>query len=409
MATFHDFDGLLDAVADRNFDRPPAVVANAHVTGLGVARALEAHDVPVIAVDRTGRGVAPYSTAVDVAGRVSYPLDDRDAFGADLEAIAAELGHEPVAFGCMDEWVHGLAGADPEGVALPFSDRETIDAVLDKFALYEAADRLGVPYPETHRLDRTDPGEAAELLGFPMVIKPALKRTFEELVGTNVIEVADLEELEDVVANARDAGVRIMGQEKVPKVEGKDRSLASYRSPDGEVLGVVGNARVRHPRGYGTSSLVERVEDETIRARAVSVLADADYYGISEAEFVYDGDRGEHVLLDVNTRPWKWIGLPVAAGANLPVAAYADATGATYDPGPLTDARWVSLTDYLRVLAGEEPFRDRLSRSDWRSLVSGAFEREGDLTTAVYEPSEPGPAAQLIRTETGDQEYYCAC
>lgn len=408
MGTFHDFDGLLDAVARRDFDRPPAIVANAHVTGLGVARALEAHDVPVIAVDRTGRGVAPYSRAVDVAGRVTYPLDDREGFGADLAAVAAELGHEPVAFGCMDEWVHGLAGADPDGVALPFSDRETIDAVLDKFALYEAAERLDIPYPETYRLDRTSPEEAAERLGFPMVIKPALKRKFEELVGTNVIEVADLEELEDVVANAREADVRIMAQEKVPAVEGKDRSLASYRSPDGAVLGVVGNARVRHPRGYGTSSLVERVEDETIRARAVSVLEDAGYCGISEAEFVYDGDRGEHVLLDVNTRPWKWIGLPVAAGANLPMAAYANATGVEYESGSLADARWVSLADYLAVLTGEEPFRDRLSREDWRSLASGEFER-GDLTTAVFAPSDPGPAAQLLRTETGDQEYYCAC
>jgi len=97
------------------------------------------------------------------------------------------------------------------------------------------------------------------------------------------------------------------------------------------------------------------------------------------------------VLLDVNTRPWKWISMPVAAGANLPMAAYADATGADYDPGPLTDARWVSLADYLPLVAGGE-LADVLASDDWQALVSGEFETTGDLTTAVYRPSDPHPS-----------------
>lgn len=85
MATrFRSFEALCDALADDSFDRRPAFVANAHVTGMGVARALAKHDVPVIALDRVGDGVAPSSEAVDFAGGVTYPLNDVDAFGADL-------------------------------------------------------------------------------------------------------------------------------------------------------------------------------------------------------------------------------------------------------------------------------------------------------------------------------------
>src|SRR6056297_1065736 len=51
MSTFRSFEGLREALADADFDRPPAIVANAHVTGLSVARALKARDVPVVAVD----------------------------------------------------------------------------------------------------------------------------------------------------------------------------------------------------------------------------------------------------------------------------------------------------------------------------------------------------------------------
>jgi predicted ATP-grasp superfamily ATP-dependent carboligase len=407
---FLSFEDLRAAVADVSFDRPPAFVANAHITGLGVARALAAHDVPVVALDRSDQGVAPYSDAVALAGRVTYPLDDPDGFRADVEALAAETGHEPVAFGCMDEWVHGFADAKPDGVRLPFADREVVDAVLDKGRLYAAADRLGVPYPETHRLWETDPDDAADALGFPLVVKPARKREFEEAMGTNVVEVADRDEYHDVVGAARAEDVRVMAQEKVPVERGADCSFASYLDPDGTPLGVVGNPVVRYPLGYGTSCVVETVDRPTVRERGLAVLDDAGYHGISESEFVYDRDRDDYVLLDVNTRPWKWIGLPVQAGANLPMAAYADAVpDATYEPGPARDATWLYLRDYLAAPAGDDPVPDHLTDDQWRALVAGTHESRDDLVTGVYAPSDPGPTRQLLRTEFATTDYYCSC
>jgi predicted ATP-grasp superfamily ATP-dependent carboligase len=420
MATeFLETEALVDAVESAAFDRPPAFVSNAHVTGLSVARALADHDVPVVALDRSADGVAPPSDAVDLAGRVTYPLDDPAGFRADVERVAAATGHEPVAFPCMDEWVHAYAETTPEGVRLPFADADRVAAVLDKFSLYDLAHDLGVPYPETYRLDRTDPDEAADALGFPLVVKPARKREMEEALGTNVLEVADREEFRSALEAAADADVAVMAQEKVRVTPGADCSLASYVPPDGgDALGVVGNARVRHPQPFGTSCLVETVDRPEIRERATAVLAASGYYGISEAEFVHDADRDEYVLLDVNTRPWKWISLPVAAGANLPMAAYADATDGASDydraNADVRDARWVYLRDYLEQLAAPGGPPDELSDAEWRALLSGAFERGdvGDgraLATGVYRPSDPDPAVALLATAFGGPEYYCAC
>jgi hypothetical protein len=434
---FRSTEGLIDAVVDATFDRPPALVSNAHITGLGVARALDAHDVPVIALDRGGGeadaggdgsggtvthdGLAPPSDAVDYAGAVTYPLDDLDGFREDVEAIVEAAGTEAVAFGCMDEWALSYAAADPDGVRLPFAGSETLDDVLNKSALYAICERLGVPYPETYRLEETaaaatrEPDatveEAADALGFPLVVKPELKRDFEEAFGTNVIEVADREEFADVVAAASDEGIAVMGQKRVEVATGRDHSLASYVPPSGadDALAVVGNAAVRYPLNFGTSCLVETADEPAIRERALAVLGDAGYHGISEAEFVYDEAREEFLLLDVNTRPWKWIGMPVAAGANLPMAAYASVTDATYESAGVESTRWVYLRDYLSLLAGDDAFWDQLSAADWRRLVSGAFEREGDLTTGVYRPSDPAPAAKLFETEFVDREYYCSC
>ncbi|MDV7348758.1 carboxylate--amine ligase [Halorubrum distributum] len=434
--TFRSTEGLIDALADAEFERPPALVSNAHITGLGVARALEAHDVPVIALDRasgdagdggaengtvTHDGLAPPSDAVDFAGAVTYPLDDLDGFREDVEAIVDAAGTEAVAFGCMDEWALSYAEADPDGVRLPFAGSDTLDDVLNKSELYATCERLGVPYPETYRLAETAAAgtreadatvdEAAAALGFPLVVKPELKRDFEEAFGTNVIEVADREEFADVVAAASEEGIAVMAQRRVDIATGRDHSLASYVPPSGrdDALAVVGNAAVRYPRNFGTSCLVETADEPAIEERALAVLDDAGYHGISESEFVYDEAREEFLLLDVNTRPWKWISLPVAAGANLPMAAYAAVTDATYASDGIEPTRWVYLRDYLSLLAGDDAFWDQLSAADWRRLVSGAFEDEGTLTTGVYRPSDPGPAAKLFETEFVDREYYCSC
>ncbi|MXV62759.1 carboxylate--amine ligase [Natronorubrum sp. JWXQ-INN-674] len=406
---FTSIADLCATLEDRSFDRPPAIVSNAHITGVSVARALAAHGVPVIALDRTGDGVAPPSEAVVAAGEVTFPLDDPDGFRDDVESVAAALDHDPVAFPCMDEWVHAFAETEPEGVRRPFADRDVIANVLDKESLYATAEELGVPFPETYRLSEVDPDGAADQLGFPLVVKPARKREFEELLGTNVVEVADREEFHDVVTEADEAGVRVMAQEKVPVATGEDRSLASYRSPDGEVLSVVGNARVRYPQGYGTSCVVDTVSDPELEADARSILEESGYYGISEAEFVYDRDREEYVLLDVNTRPWKWISMPVEAGANLPYAAYADAVGAEYEWTDPDNARWIYLPDYLSLLASTPSFRDVLSNEEWTALLSGEFESTRGLTTGVYRPSDPGPALQILETEFGGPDYYCSC
>jgi len=124
---------------------------------------------------------------------------------------------------------------------------------------------------------------------------------------------------------------------------------------------------------------------------------------------VYDDEREEFLLLDVNTRPWKWIGMPVAAGANLPMAAYAAVTDAEYESSGVEPTRWVYLRDYLALLAGDDVFWDQLSTADWRRLVAGDFEREGNLTTGIYRPSDPAPAAKLFETEFVDRDYYCSC
>jgi len=91
------------------------------------------------------------------------------------------------------------------------------------------------------------------------------------------------------------------------------------------------------------------------------------------------------------------------------MAAYAAVTDAEYESSGVEPTRWVYLRDYLALLAGDDVFWDQLSTADWRRLVAGDFEREGNLTTGIYRPSDPAPAAKLFETEFVDRDYYCSC
>ncbi len=89
---------------------------------------------------------------------------------------------------------------------------------------------------------------------------------------------------------------------------------------------------------------------------------------IAEVELLRDPRDGVFTLLDLNTRPWKWIGLPIAVGVDLPWLFYAAATGTATDPVEWrADVVWVSLKDYLSLRArggdaGGGPDRARATR-----------------------------------------------
>jgi predicted ATP-grasp superfamily ATP-dependent carboligase len=134
------------------------------------------------------------------------------------------------------------------------------------------------------------------------------------------------------------------------------------------------------------------------------------YSGISEIEFVQDAGDRRSLLLDVNTRAWKWIGLPVAAGVDLPLLAYRDAVGEPFDSGPAARRRAVDVPARLRPLvrAGaatvpEEQVTRRVDRAA-RGPARAA------LVDAVHDPDDPEPGYDVLWGElSGGSGYRCAC
>src|SRR5262249_36762323 len=160
---------------------------------------------------------------------------------------------------------------------------------------------------------------------------------------------------------------------------------------------------------FGTGCLVAAEGPAAIAERGVQILKAFGYRGISEVEFIYDMRDGEHKLLDVNTRVWKWIGLPMAAGVALPGLACADGTWAWEVAPPSREGIiWTYAKDYIALrLAGKgRETAAYLPEEAWAALFAGNTQ---EVVDAVIDPDDPAPAARMMANLFNPTPYFCAC
>ena len=395
---------------------PPALVMNTHVTGLAVARSLGRAGVPVLGLDKERGGLGAHSRHLAGLGLVPGPELDAGAALADhLLALAPSFsGRRPVLFATNDDWVLALARHRDrleEHYRLPFAPYDVVQRALGKTALYRACEALGVDAPRSWYLDDATPEQVAAQVPYPCVLKPDDSRGFYDAFRAKVFVVRDRAELLARVREAAQVGLQLVAQEWVDTRPGGFWSVASYLSADGTPRGVfTGRKLEQWPPDFGTSCLADARWDPAIAQAGVAVLQELGYWGISEIEFVQDAATGRHLLLDVNTRPWKWVGLPVAAGVDLPLLAYRDAVGEPFTAGPQVDGtRWVFLRDYVQLVrarAATVP-EEQVTKDEWVALLAG---RPGALVDGVHDPDDPEPAYDLLWEQlAGPTGYSCAC
>lgn len=409
-----DRSELIAAVREKanSAEMPAALVFNCHITGLAVARSLGKRGVPVVGLDRDETGYGLHSKLTAVAGRCPYPLDDERAFIDLLLEIGAELKRKAVLFPCLDEWVFAVARHRRElenYYLIPFAEIETVERILDKSLLYRKCEARGIPIPRTFYVGEQTPEQIASQIEFPCIVKPALQREFTNEFGEKVFRVETREAFFAMCERA--ARHPLLAQEIVGAGMDSFYSLCSYVGRDGEPKGVfVGRKLEQYPPDFGTACLVDSRYVSEIVERGVDILREFGYHGISEVEFLRDERDGEFKLLDINTRVWKWIGLPIAAGIDLPWLAYADAvyervkTAGRQREG----MRWVYLKDYValrRERAGVD--ETTLSEKDWLELI--ADEESGEIVDAVLSRDDPAPFVRLMESLFEKRQYYCAC
>jgi len=367
-----------------------ALVVGGDYQGLGIARSLGRHDVPVAVIDDEP-SIARWSRYVGRRWSVPDLRDPATALAALLRVGEALAPARWVLFPTREETV-ALAAEHREELEqffrVPTPPMSAVRAAWDKRETYRLAERTGVPTPRTWL-----PGNRAGLadvdLSQPVVVKPAIKEHFFYATGVKAWRADDLPSLQaawDRAAAIVDPA-EVMVQELVPGGGQRQLSYCAFVK-DGVPVATMTAQRLRqHPSDFGRASTFVRTAPlPELDAPSTAFLKAMDYYGLIELEYKVDGRDGIPRLLDVNARTWGYHTLGAAAGVDFPYLLYRDQVDLPVGPATTRDdvgwLRWS--TDVPNAV--RDVWHGRLRLADYaRSL------RKVD-TESVVSWADPGPA-----------------
>ena len=361
---------------------PGGVVIGGDYQGLGIARSLGRHGIPVCVIDDE-TSISRASRFVQRVIRVRDLRQEGTLLDA-LDLARGRLGDSRwVLYPTRDENVAAIAAHRDELLPefrVPVPGLASIRCAWDKRETYRLARQLSIPIPRTW-FPRTETDLAAITTDAPLVIKPAIKEHFFYQAKVKAWRADNREQL---VAGFRRAA-QIVGegevivQELIPGGGQQQVAYCAFFRAGRAVASMTARRRRQHPSDFGRSSTyVETISLPELAAPSTRFLQAIGYYGLAELEYKQDPRDGAYKLLDVNARTWGYHTLGWSAGVDFPYLVFRDQVGACVDEAHArVGVRWVRLaTDIPNAVrdirAGTLQSRDYL-RSLWRADTEAVF------------------------------------
>jgi predicted ATP-grasp superfamily ATP-dependent carboligase len=311
---------------------------NLFYTGLGIARSLGEHGVPVIGLTAHRRSYGNLTRFADIR-HCPDSRENPEALLPFLLRLGETLPGRAVIFPTrdddlifLDRYRDQLAPyfipVVPESAAL--------QASLDKWETFHRARAADVPVPGCWIVDgREDAARVAAEVSFPAVLKPVSAHQWRKtgnwrIVGERkavpVASPAEFLSEYEVIARAES---RVLVQEMVPGGDALLRVAACYMDSRSNLVAAFTARKVLQvPAGFGTGCIVETADCPQVLELASKLLRSIGFSGIAEVEFKWDEASRQYKLIEINPRPWDQHRLGAAAGVDLIRAAYHDLTGA---------------------------------------------------------------------------------
>jgi predicted ATP-grasp superfamily ATP-dependent carboligase len=326
----------LPPVAFKDRETPGAIVLGGAHGSLAVARGLGRRGIPV-GVLTHDHPIAGYSRYASF--HLAWPGPEDPEACSWLRDFATRNGLQGWAlFPGGDSELRLIAensDALSEVFLLTSPSWETARWGLNKRLTHQHASAVGVDIPWSFHPERREDISEAEI-PFPVILKPMVRagrNAFTDAKAWMADDRATLLRRYDEASALVDRG-EIGLQEFIPGGGEAQFSHAAVWA-DGEPVASLAARRLRqYPIDFGlTSTYVETTENADVEAAARRFLKPLGFSGMAEVEFKFDRRDGRYKLLDVNMRPWTWIGLGAAAGVDFPVIQWRVARGEPVEGG----------------------------------------------------------------------------
>lgn len=306
-----------DGAAPRDSVVIPGISAASSVTCL---RSLGRRGINTVLVTENPKIPARYSKYCDEVVTTPPPGDDLDSYRETLLGLAKRPDVRTIVpLRELDVYVLAKYREQFEPhVATPWPTFETLRYAHDRKLLFEAAERAGVPIPETKLLSDVDDWSVER------IVKPRYAIVTNDYVSdvpeNRVVSVGTAEHLEPGVEpdiEAIQASMRHdpIVQEFVPGTEYCYRGLFDHGD-------VVSSSQKRLVRGIkytrGPSIYHETVDIRALEDAGKALLKEIEWHGLASVGFIQDAGTGEFKLLEINPRFWASLPMDVHAGADYP-------------------------------------------------------------------------------------------
>jgi D-aspartate ligase len=385
----------------------PAVVMPAdRPASLGIARSLGRRGIPVHGIDADPRAIGMVSRYLRPCALPNGDDSDENRLQC-LVDLGKKLGKAVLYPVSDDEVILCSRERDELGKYYLYvmPDHATVESLVSKDGLHEAARRCGVQAPQMSQPQSDAEWEALSgRLYYPVILKPAFSTSWLRPEVIDLLRDSPLssppkvalcrsrEELLETYRRIAHYDPRMIVQEVIG---GQDERLAYfcfYLDRQSRPLGVFAGRKLRVlPVGFGSATYVRSFRDEELERVSLQLLTGSEYRGLGGVEFKKDPRDERYKLIEFNARFGMWDTLSIRCGIDLPYIAYCDAQGLPVKPqhGYREGVMWVDFQRDVRAFILYNR-RRQLGLGDWlRSL-------RGEKDWAVYAGDDWKPA--LIST-----------
>ena len=193
-------------------------------------------------------------------------------------------------------------------------------------------ERGDFPRPFTKRIEcEKDLDDVPPELFPHVILKPCDSIAFGERFGVKAFAVATLAEARRKWRKAHALGLELVAQEYIPGDADGCYLVDGFMDRHGRLCGLLTRRKIRiYPRNFGNPSCqitVGIAEVKSAVADVVSLMAGVGYRGVFSALVKRDPRNGRLKILEVNARPYWYIGFAQHCGVDLTRMYYLDAPG----------------------------------------------------------------------------------
>ena len=337
------------------------IILGEHIQALGLTRQAHSLGLMVFLAVRNWCSVARFSNSVD---RTFYYSDDDSLTRIlldhrDINALLLPTSDDLI------EYLDNNRNVLEPFFIIGIPSKECIRLFANKRNTYRFCEKEGIPHPKSYYPNSLEEAASiAEVIQFPVIIKPAVMYRFHALTKKKAILCHDKDEL---IRNLKALNDRITVQE------------------------LLANRIRQNPMDFGNSTTFAISCDiPDIEQSAQKILRLTNYTGLAEVEFMYDANSKTYKFLEINTRAWKWHSISNGSGFGFfsEMLRYHNGCPSEFQTNTKTIA-WVEvLTDSFIIL--KEVIKGKMSFK--KALASYRIPK----TRAVWDKRDPVPAIMYL-------------